>query len=73
MRRYPKSNDSATLWVENGVPFTKRSFDFLPPSFSRRGWGRFFGDRRTPLNPPSERGEENDATFLGSARMLCQH
>ena len=49
------------------VPFPRRSFDFLLPSFSRRGWGRFFGDRRTPLNPPSERGKENDATFLETA------
>ncbi len=40
------------------VPFPKRSFDVLPPSLTRRGWGRFLGDRRTPLNPPLARGEE---------------
>lgn len=27
------------------------------PSFTRRGWGRFCGTRRTPLNPPLRRGD----------------
>jgi len=46
-----------TRVVAPRVLVPRRSGGFWPPSLARRGWGRFALDRRTPLNPPSERGE----------------
>ena len=50
------------------VPFPERSCRNWLPSLPRRGWGRSRIRRATPLNPPSERGEGNDAISLETAQ-----
>ena len=50
------------------LPFRRNSFDFFSPSFTSKGWGRFLGDRRTPLDPPLARGEKRPGTLREPAR-----
>lgn len=61
--RSARTTELRPLRWHNLVPNPKRSLEFLPPSLTRRGRGRFLSARTTPSIPPWEGGKKVSQPF----------